>query len=247
VKWIADTINFTVLEYLNKHIVHIFSNGKIYPNEVGHFRLNVTSVDSKKNNYSGVTACIQINAGANELVEIMRSMLTDSVFSIKNVFSDVKVKKYLKLSNSSYMETSFAISLVNSSNTIKLSTTTISLSFYNCAKAKTVGLWNDKKRWQINKIPGISDSVIFPDNSGVILIQNNVTVSSLTMYDGIIESYATGCPHGWSIDHNDRALSGYDFFFNLFVICLFLLFFRCIYTVYVIVTIYDLTIYVLCY
>jgi hypothetical protein len=74
------------------------------------------------------------------------------------------------------------------------------ITMNSCAKPRSYSSWYDSYRWVGGLVPREVDRVVIPKGAGVILIPNNITIESLNMSDGLLISYESSCPPGWTAD-----------------------------------------------
>ena len=198
----------TVVDYF----VNIHSNGRIYEDETGNFKLNFVYTNQYGLSYTGQTDCIKtaqaylptqkaINNVKLYYVGSDGVVQRDATGPGKKIQSlyQVKVKNYFdphdntdsydyKLHIELRLKSRLAESLV------------VSLNSTNCAPFRTVGQWGDAHRWSPQGVPQVFSDVIIPADAGVIKLSANVSVNSLTMEGGQIVGYDTYCPYGWSVE-----------------------------------------------
>lgn len=198
----------TVVDYF----VNVHSNGRIYENEIGNYKLNFVYTNQYGLTFTGETGCIK---SAQAYLPIQKAINNVSLYYIgsdgvvqrdatgpvKKIMSlyQVKVKNYFnphddtnsydyKLHIELRLKSRLAESLV------------VTRSSTGCAPFRTIGQWNDANNWSPNGVPQAYSEVIIPADAGVIKLNGDVNVSSLTMSGGQIVGYDTYCPYGWSVE-----------------------------------------------
>eukprot|EP01031_Cornospumella_fuschlensis_P038797 gene38797-47182_t len=85
-----------------------------------------------------------------------------------------------------------------------MAATNFSLSTTGCRKLRTSSLWSNPQRWLGGLVPTVVDDVTLPVGSGVVVLDSNVTVNNLVIYDAVIVGHKTQCQATWStsIDGN---------------------------------------------
>jgi hypothetical protein len=68
----------------------------------------------------------------------------------------------------------------------------------SCAAPRSTGSWSDGSRWLLGVPPTSTDTVILPSGTGVVNIAYDVSFKSLKMFGGLLVSYSSACPYGWT-------------------------------------------------
>ncbi|CAM9726944.1 unnamed protein product [Choristocarpus tenellus] len=69
---------------------------------------------------------------------------------------------------------------------------------FDCSRLTTYGSWGEAENWVAGVIPAESDDVVFPVDSGLVVMSTNVTVSTLLMGGGALVTHTSTCPPGWT-------------------------------------------------
>jgi hypothetical protein len=182
-----------------------WSNGDIYqdnrPEIKGHFKLKfyLTTVDY--GSLSGTTSCIKIGSPqdhVNKIIEDTTVSGTDGVntynFLLKVLLNNqIKTKKFYDYRSSNDVKTTYIVTI---DGVQELSVNTYIIRS-GCDIPMTYGKWNDPTRWDTGIVPKDTEDVILPIGSGVIEIENDLTIGSLETKSGHIIGGKTGCPEGW--------------------------------------------------
>lgn len=208
--YVADVLSLSsdTKMLLHSWLVNIYfsSNGPagVYQNDGGHVKLiisaNVTNSINLNDKYSGTTGCVRIGSNFNDVTSLIQTTILYNQFNKSADYKltdilNVTTKKFKRSVGKTYNLTygiSFSSDIVAGFHA--------SISTVGCNKIRTIGYWNDPNRWVSKSVPVSSDNVVFPVNSGVVMLVNDISLKSITMNDGLLYSYKTGCPDGWSID-----------------------------------------------
>lgn len=221
--WIPDDIRIHIPSqnkqnhiprHLNKNstvhaqtIVSITSNGPIYQNDGGHFRIVANLTTNNAFSVHGQSSCINFDANT-ESVEflVMSANLFGNPYETRlSYFFDVNVVKYkhtFNAHNMNYLNITYKINFANV-NGIK-ALTDLKITTQGCARPRTWGKWNDNNRWMSKAVPPSATSpqypvsIVFPAGTGVVQLSNDVAVSSLEVLGGLLLAYTSSCPDGWS-------------------------------------------------
>jgi len=198
----------TVVDYY----VNVHSNGRIYEDEVGNYKLNFVYTNQYGLTFTGQTGCIK---SAQAYLPIQKAINNVSLYyvgsdgvvqrdatgPVKKIMSlyQVKVKNYFNPhDNTNNYDYKLHIELRLKSRLAE--SLVVSRDDTECAPFRTIGQWNDANKWSPNGVPQAFSEVIFPVDAGVIKLTADVNVSSLTMRGGQIVGYDTYCPYGWSVE-----------------------------------------------
>lgn len=210
--WKTDNIQFdsnmnhTAGSKTWKYNIHIKSNGPIYPVKTGHisFRFNISINNLPMVN--AYTPCLRLTAPFQDYTDILGSTIVGRYplsvgddLPMSRVFA-IEVQKYFEnyLNSTTRGITGFSIKL-----TSKMSVTSVTATYLTsqCEKIRTIGLWHDPHRWDLNRVPSSADDVLLPTGTGVIQVTEDITVSSLHINDGTLLLQQSNCPIGWSADN----------------------------------------------
>lgn len=182
------------------------SNGLLYGDDGGHFRLVFTFVIESMGDIYGQSPCITIGSSQKTVADlILNSELKLYFTNTSNInFRDlflseivgISVKKFF---NSITFKTSYKI---NFKSNLKIMHFQAFVSPSGCSMPRTIGNWNDLMRWNPTNIsiPSENDNVVIPGGSGVIVLENHVSLSKLTMKGGLLLSFKTSCPPSWKLN-----------------------------------------------
>jgi hypothetical protein len=203
VTWKADdiTLKSTDITFIGPWYIYITlqsSNQTIYTGDGGHFRYSFLAETALSGSYYGLSSCISLAASDTEIVQaisgtsLVSTNDTSYAISLSDLF-DVSVE-----TGSVYRSGIQIIThnlTLDSPETLYLSG---NFSTDGCATARSVGLWSSNERWVDGAVPTESDSVVIPEGSGVILMEDDISVSSLYIFGGLLLGYSTSCPSGWT-------------------------------------------------
>lgn len=68
----------------------------------------------------------------------------------------------------------------------------------DCSSILTYGLWSDADNWDTGDVPGSDDDVTIPADAGFVNLGMDITVNSLTMHGGTINTQRSNCPSAWA-------------------------------------------------
>ena len=184
--------------------VTISSNGPIYANDGGHFRLVIHAED-----VVGSSSCIRIGDGMlNVQAQIAQIVLFNNDTNIQSAtaLTELFTVKVQKLQSSDRKKTSYSFSFAETERGTSFFASPIfsgrllmaHVNESGCAPPRTIGSWTDPARWSTNTVPGIGFNVSFSKDSGVVLLPPVATVKSLTMNGGLLLAYNSTCPAGWT-------------------------------------------------
>ena len=216
VSWIADSVSLTFgsIDFVGptsntttdasgwKLSVEGVSNGPIHKSDSGHFQLKfyVTTVD-----YGilvGTSVCIPLGLKQTEVTTMLEStVLTGSSGSNTHLYTlsqmmTVKAKKFREERSTIDVTNSYEFVLDGSIVGQEIDFTAFMLTT-SCETPRTVGNWEDVNRWSTGVVPTSADDVTITAGSGVIRLNSDVTVSSLTTLGGLILAYESSCPDDW--------------------------------------------------
>lgn len=209
--WRPDSITFSapsasVLSRGSPSILTltISSNGPVYSNDGGHFRLVIQAED-----VVGSSSCIRIGDGMMTVqAQIAQMVLFNNNTNIRpaTALTDLFTVKVQKLQSSDRRKITYSFSFSETERgtsffashifTGRLLTAHVNTT--GCAPPRTVGSWIDPSRWSTNTVPGSGFNVSFSKDSGVVLLPPNAAVKSLTMNGGLLLAYNSTCPAGWT-------------------------------------------------
>lgn len=215
ITWNSDRITVTsthTQNFTHEEIeIAISSNGMIYDDEMGSFKLNVESINKQGQKFAGQTDCIYVSTTVPTFQRSLNNMRLYFVDSSGNAELDtwrrtqdlyfVDVKRYFQRDNYAAVypfQTNLQIGFTKRSNATR--TTSFTLSYEGCSPMRTVGDWSDSHHWSGQVVPTEDDDVIFMSGAGVALIEAHTTIHSLNMSGGLIVNYKTYCPRGWSVE-----------------------------------------------
>ena len=174
--------------------LNVVSNGIFYTNDGGNFRFLLTANTDDYHSYLGATDCIPLGGNQNDFLNGIQNMRfikkhfldtnIANATSLLSTWSQIYCKNhslYIPLSSifststqqysnvvgntfTSTFETTFS-SNTASSNIISFQLT---MEFSQCSPVRTIGYWNDNRRWDTGIVPTSSDPVVIPIGSGVI-------------------------------------------------------------------------------
>lgn len=217
-QWIPD--NFTIVEGNVMYpgpwewTIGFYSNGPIFQNG-GHYRIAL-SIEAYINNsvtLYGESDCIPMGADPKYVESMINGIsFQDNLQSISfpKLLKVVAIKYFSSTLNESNVKTEYGITF--SGNPVLYLNASISTN--NCSMPKTIMNWRSKERWSLNRIPVTTDKVLIPSGSGLIVLDRDISVHSIEMYDGVILSQSSSCPNGWisgptsPIFDNKRSYSG---------------------------------------
>lgn len=216
--WVTDVLFLSSdVKYLDRDLpsldtwlvnIYLSNNGPsgVYQRDDGHVRLtvsvNITNSTNLQDIYVGTTNCLKIGSHVtevNSLIEAttLHNQVNESVYYLMSDIFNVTTKKYKRSDTTKQTyNTTYSVSF-SSDIAADLQA---SISTVGCSRVRTIGRWNDPNRWRPNTVPVNTDTAYFPANTGVVILENDVTVKTIYMDDGLLYSYKTGCPDGWSID-----------------------------------------------
>lgn len=198
------TNNASILysEYLFK----VIANGDIYRYDGGHFKIQFIAKSTANETFAGYTDCITVGLDSDSVKKILDETIVfnqnGTIVYLKQITS-TSVKHYGNGREDSNFTTSYAII----SKAAKLRSFFMSVSLSGCKPIRTVSNWNDSYNWLDGVVPTSSDEVTFPQGVGVVVLTNNVTVTSFTMNDGLIIAQYESCPDGWSLSPLGNSLT----------------------------------------
>ena len=184
------------------------SNGRIYQganndgDEVGHFRLKLYIDTADYGELSGTSECIRLGMPGDGATAILKETMvsgTDGIntydFRLEDIVT-VKTKKFFLETSSTDVTNSYVFTVDGKQPR--------SVNAYmmkrNCTLPQVVGQWDDPVRWDTGLVPALVDDVVIPANSGVIQLNGDVTVRSLTTNGGLINGGFTYCPSDWMMN-----------------------------------------------
>jgi hypothetical protein len=216
--------NAQIHHYVNALNMTIHANGPIN-NDGGSFRLvvsvNVTQYyDANHHNIYARSVCMDTSIGETEFIQTIQSTPVQLTMhipyganypkTIDDLFL-VRGRRYFSKKGTNVTRTAFHAILDNSKfgnydiinvdkslSNWRIASLSVNFVTDGCARMRTVGHWNDASQWIGGVVPSSSSNVIFPNNSGVVVLDSNVSVTSLQMYGGYILAHKTECPTGWS-------------------------------------------------
>lgn len=203
-----DDMNVTTTIYGTQiSSISVESNGMIYMKDGGHFQLLVTVDTLKYGLLNSTSECITVGANSNVVSSIIASTIFEAVHGMHGQSSveftdilDISTRKYFSEKNG-LVTTTYQISVSplrsDMGNEVLYIYTQISRS--NCAPLRTISSWSNPLRWTGGVLPSSHDNVVLPMGTGVIQLEESVTLSSLYMTAGLIIAHVTGCPDGWSV------------------------------------------------
>lgn len=215
ISWNSDQITLTSTQTPNftryDLEVDVSSNGMIYDDELGNFRLVVESANNKGNLYMGQTDCLFVSSTVPTLQKSLNNLRLNLVHISGNETSQawyrtqdlflVDVKRFFYRDDYTAarpFKTSFQVGFTHRSNVMR--TVTVAVSQQGCLPMRTVGEWGDYHRWSGQTVPTEDDDVTFTAGAGVIVMDSDVKIHSLSMNGGHIVNYKTYCPRGWSVE-----------------------------------------------
>lgn len=212
ITWNSDNIQIqkvlTQLEVKHwQYTLNINSNGPLYPVKTGHisFRFNISINNMPMLN--AITPCIRMTPPFEAYTDLIGNSFVGRYplsvgddLQLKSLFTITTQKSFENYLNSTTKGvTTFSMDFVAGKRNI--TSFSIYYSTANCEKLRTVGNWNDRRRWNLNRVPTTADYVVFPTGTGVIQTTESVTVSSLRMDDGLLVLQSSNCPVGWTVDN----------------------------------------------
>ena len=187
--------------------IEVSSNGMIYDDEMGNFKLNVQSINRQGQNYTGQTDCIYVSATVPTLQKTLNNLRLYFVDSKGSpnldtwhraqdlFFVDVKRYFYRDDYDADFpFRTNLQVGFTKRTNATRSVQFTVTQE--SCSPMRTVGEWKDYHRWSGQAVPTEDDDVIFMSGAGVAMVDSNITVHSLNMSGGLIVNYKTYCPQG---------------------------------------------------
>lgn len=203
--WIPDHVQYqaSFLPSTQHYHVNTTANGPILEEEKGgNFKLTF-HVQQLQVKMSGSSPCLSAASTTLEIIaalkatnlsyeserQFLNSTNLGSLFYI-NLIKD----KWQHVGQGVFLDFSFSPEAPN----VTLSTVTFSQQ--GCLRTRTYGYWSDKSRWKENSVPVSGDSVVFPANSGRVIVQTNLTVGNLTMQGGELYLMDSSCPSSWTVD-----------------------------------------------
>ncbi len=209
ITWIPDKIAYPDPKFSQSgtanwnYFLSVISNGQLNKEDNGNFQL-IFNLDLSKESYVGFSSCLSWTDGAqqtNQLIKLAGLHLHSRIPANNTILSryfQTSVKKFeSENATSSLRTTSFNFNFRALSQNYTIST--IRFDVRNCSRTRTVSDWGNPKRWH-NRVPSASDDVVFPKQTGVVLLSYNLSVKSLTMDEGEIVLIDTGCAKGWTVD-----------------------------------------------
>lgn len=215
VTWIPDDIVFTTnggsdaTRKVWMFNVSIISNRQVYPEAMGHFRINIQSEVAPGRAVLATSHCIDIHTPITELRKALSSltfyhfdslsgyvsnMPGDLPIPVKSLFQ-VLVQRHYDPSSYKYL---VLMKLISRKSSIAL----FSLSYEGCApKPRGVGYWDDPLNWDSRSVPSADDYVRIAEGAGIVQLRGDVQVKSLLVSDGLILGHSTDCMDGWSVDN----------------------------------------------
>ena len=203
--WVPDQINLAFGGVtFSKPWFHLnvsaYSNGPVYTNDGGHFRLHFFVSTFDYGNVIGISDCIQIGQNMMEV--------TSMIGNINMTSSSGKASKWV------YLSSLFSVStqkfkqkhnVVNYATTYIITMTGIegidlkaTMSSEGCAPIRTISSWTTREKWSDKVVPNNTFAVTIPVGTGVILLPPNVTLSSLTVQGGLLLAHNTSCQPDWT-------------------------------------------------
>jgi hypothetical protein len=212
----SNDVKTTLANHSWVSLIDISANGPIYRDTVGQFRLKFTAYDSSTSYYIGTSGCISIADSEDAAKMLLQQTMMTAYYiidgeaergeaSLLNELLHINTAKRNDLATDLLSQlTSFTIVMDAYKNTttspLSVNTLQVSVDYIGCSPMRTEGNWNDGFRWDTGSAPTSTDSVVIPALAGVLQLQNDVQIQSLTVVGGIIKGYHTYCPTGWSID-----------------------------------------------
>ena len=189
------------------------ANGDFFSEAYGHFRLGFTIETEDTGWVSGLSECIELGSSIAEvkssLNEVEMQNDEGSVYLLSSLV-DISVTKIGNGKEESSYRTVFEIDV---DSTVAYSLF-VELNFTGCHSLRTVGLWNSPENWVGGNIPSMESSVVFPRNSGVAILSDDITFANLHMLGGYIIAQTSGCADGWSPFMSGT--TGYDTIFSVY-------------------------------
>lgn len=215
ITWIPD--NITYVEALSagqgnsswNYTVSIHSNGPLFEDIIGNFRLKFDVGYGSSQWIHGVTECIGAQSSADDAFDIVRSTILGEYPLVVgddtplSTFLDVRINKLRDTYNTTNKELNVFSLAVTSVK--RISSLNISYLHHNCSITRTKGYWDDHLRWNKGRVPSTNDSVIIPSSVGVIILSQNISIRDFSMHGGTLQAYYSTCPAGWTTD--DRSFS----------------------------------------
>ena len=192
--------NSTFHHFLIASNITITANGMIN-NDGGAFRLLVRATSVNLYDLIGYSPCFDPSVGELEFLAGIGKTPLNSVSigristTIGNAFT-LKAKRYYKTVGSQSSAASFLLIMESH----QMQSVHASFVTTGCQPLRTVGYWNDPFQWDGGVVPTSSSHVVLPSKAGVVLLQNDVQVSSLVADGGYIVAHYSGCPAGWSTE-----------------------------------------------
>ena len=220
VQWIADSISIRTSTSFNtafkqsKLNIFVRSNGLIYKELIGHFKIYLQYTNAQGLQYSGSTDCIDLTSPAEPISDSLKRLQLYQLYNNgTNDYTDPKsgaaylldslytnnIKRYFNhLTSSTTYNTTFELTFGRRKNVSDALHADI--NYAGCSNPRTVADWSDTSRWTGSVLPTSVDDVVITAAAGVLRLASNVTVRSLTMRGGWILGHYTYCPHGWSAE-----------------------------------------------
>ncbi|RYH01486.1 hypothetical protein EON65_48350 [archaeon] len=180
-------------------VTNITANGDFYENkDGGHFQLRISLVQGSVVLYAQ-SDCLY----AYESQDYFSSQIAQTPISyyVNDLPLGFTTKDYFDVSGSKYESgagdhiVSFVLALTPTKN---MQAANFTLSTTGCRKLRTGSSWSNAKRWQGGVVPTAADDVTLPVDSGVIIMDGNVTLKSLVVYDATIVGHKTQCSRTWT-------------------------------------------------
>lgn len=200
-EWRSDVVNITFggVDGIRPWNISVTAqaNGEFFKEDVGHFRISMSTETEATGWVTGLSDCIELGSSMAEVTSLLSKMsLTDGAghdYPLSSIMS-IQIKKFGNGKKESSFRTTFEIK-IDSSVAFSLSA---ELSFSSCSPLRTVGQWDDPENWVDGNVPNESSYVVFPVSSGVAILRNDTSFRFLDMHGGYIIAQYSGCIDGWS-------------------------------------------------
>ena len=213
IAWIADNIAVSSFQQRNNFFLTVQANGIIYEETNGHFRVKMEMTNRYGLKYVAQTQCLSFGSPAAPITSALNKLnfynanhthgediSAGPTFKVYSVFTVGVIRFFEGNDTTSKYKTAFEISFGNTRNAS--SHLNVTLNDAGCAAPRTIGQWSDVHRWSPHSVPGSGDNVVFSAGAGVVKLNGNTVVNSLTMRGGLLLNYDTYCPAGWSTEPN---------------------------------------------
>lgn len=207
--------------YFDTNCLSLNSSGKEIQNFLLNQTLSYSTIDLST--YSNLNVIGQGSISFDPITSPSTSPTSSSTLNNSNSdritlsnYYNLKVSKSKSINSLGYETSKFELFFIPHEKKVNLiKQFSYKIITNSCQKIDISNYWNYPSRWNLNRIPSITDDVVISSNSSVILLQNNIEINSLKMNGGKIVAYETSCPDGWTLDENDMNHSSDDYYSSM--------------------------------